>query len=77
MTLLKRTLKKIHKSNPMEKPNHNNKSWETEIDWAKELLHNFDIDYQTKENIVDKSSQILCIKYTLYNKNFRYKPYYI
>lgn len=52
----------------MEKPNHNNKSWETEIDWAKELLHNFDIDYQTKENIVDKSSQILCIKYTLQQK---------
>ena len=58
----------------MEKPNHNNKSWETEIDWAKELLHNFDIDYQTKENIVDKSSQILCIKYTLQQKTSDINP---
>ena len=68
MTLLKRTLKRFTKAIPWKKPNHNNKSWETEIDWAKELLHNFDIDYQTKENIVDKSSQILCIKYTLQQK---------
>lgn len=50
----KELLKRFTKAIPWKKPNHNNKSWETEIDWAKELLHNFDIDYQTKENIVDK-----------------------